>query len=79
MIEVRAYDEDIRGGKVIIAVAGQHDISRLVHLLDGGHLSVEWLAVGRSLRSKLRRHETGRAALALLRQHGGNADSEAAS
>lgn len=76
MIEIHAYDEPTRGGRAIIAVAGQHDISRLVRLLDGGPPSVEWLAVGKTLRARLRRHTTGRAALTLLRQHGGNAEAD---
>jgi len=78
MYESRAYDkpvpdEDVFGPEpvVVLVVTGTHDVGRLVGLLAGGHPLVEQLSLGKRIRSQVRRHSGGRAALELLRQHGG--------
>lgn len=61
---------------VVLVVQGTHDVSRFVHLLNGGQPTIEQLQVGSALVGQLRRDQGGRAALQLLAAHGG-ADFEA--
>jgi hypothetical protein len=46
-------------------------VSRLANLLNGGSPNSEQVGVGRTLLRQVRRHNAGRAALRLLRDHGG--------
>lgn len=74
--ETRAYDKPNDDGfppdpVAVVVATGTHDVSRLVHLLNGGQVLIEQLLVGRRLREQVRRHNAGQAALKLLRQHGG--------
>lgn len=74
--ESRAYDKVNDDGfgpdpVVVLVVTGTHDVSRLVGLLASGQPLVEQIALGRKVREQVRRHSGGRAALELLRLHGG--------
>ncbi|MFD5245054.1 hypothetical protein ACFWIW_10945 [Amycolatopsis sp. NPDC058340] len=76
MYESRAYDKPAAEGfgpdpVVVLVVTGTHDVSRLVHLLNGGQPVIEQLEIGRKLAAQVARHNGGRAALKLLAQHGG--------
>jgi hypothetical protein len=72
MYETRAYDKPGDFGPepvVVMVVTGTHDVSRLVHLMSRG--LIEQLQVSEKLLKQVRRHNGGRAALELLRAHGG--------
>lgn len=73
--ESRAYDEHDDGfgpdPVVVLVVRGTHDVSRLINLFAGWPPVIEQLSVGKRIRQQVRRHNGGRAALELLRQHGG--------
>lgn len=72
--ESRAYDNRTEFGDepvVVVVIAGTHDVSRFVNLLAGGQPVIEQLQLGQRVREQVRRHSGGRAALALLRSHGG--------
>jgi hypothetical protein len=72
--ETRAYDRETDFGPepvVVMVVEGTHDVSRLVRLLNANGATVEQNQVGEQLRRQVRRHNGGRAALDLLRAHGG--------
>jgi hypothetical protein len=69
--QTRAYDNDHGEPVAVLVVTGQHDVSRLISLLTGGPAVVEQLQTGRKLLEQVRRHNGGRAALALLARHGG--------
>lgn len=74
--EVRAYDRPTTEGwppepVVVLVVSGDHDVSRLVNLFAGGSAVIEQLEVGQQMRTRLRRHNQGTAALRLLASHGG--------
>lgn len=74
--ESRAYDKHAGDGfppepVVVLVVSGTHDVSRLVSLLNGGQPLVEQLQLGRRIVRQVKRHNSGRAALKLLRDHGG--------
>lgn len=73
--ESRAYDKpgDAFGPEpvVVLVVTGTHDVSRLVNLFAGGQPVIEQLQVGEQIRRQVKRHNGGRAALELLRAHGG--------
>ena len=75
MYESRAYDKpgDAFGPEpvVVLVVTGNHDVSRLVNLFAGGQPVIEQLEVGEQIRRQVKRHNGGRAALELLRAHGG--------
>jgi hypothetical protein len=73
-LESRAYDKHNNDGfppdPVLVLVAtGTHDVSRLLNALARGNS--EQIQVARDLGRKLRRHSGGRAALSLLKAHGG--------
>jgi hypothetical protein len=70
--ESRAYDHEDGDPVVVLVAKGPHDVSRLTHLLSGGQVLVEQMLLGETIRRQVRRHNGGRAALALLRQHGGS-------
>jgi hypothetical protein len=68
--ETRAYDTPGYGEPVVVmVVTGTHDVSRFVNLLHTG--TCEQHGVGAKLLRQVRRHNGGRAALRLLRYHGG--------
>jgi hypothetical protein len=72
MYENRAYEKQTDFGPepvVVIVVTGTHDTSRLVHLMARG--TIEQIQVADKLVRQLRRRNGGRAALELLRAHGG--------
>lgn len=72
--ESRAYDNDTDFGPepvVVIVVTGTHDVSRLVNLLAGQPPVSEQQLFGERVRQQVRRHNGGRAALELLKRHGG--------
>lgn len=81
--ESRAYDDPNTDGfpadpVVVLVVRGTHDISRLLHALNRGNVETTQLAS--QIASQCKRHNSGRAALRLLRDHGGaDFTSEAAS
>lgn len=70
--ESRTYD-NVHGDPVIVlVVTGTHDVSRFVSLLaDARKPNCEQLDLGQRLLRQVRRHSRGRAALKLLRDHGG--------
>ncbi|MGH3415317.1 MAG: phiSA1p31-related protein [Actinocrinis sp.] len=67
----RAYDDEHGDPVVVLVTRGTHDVSRLVQLLAGGHVLVEQLALGERIRRQVKRHSGGRAALQVLKAHGG--------
>lgn len=71
----RAYDEhnnEFGPDPVVVLVAkGTHDVSRLINLFAGSPPVIEQLQFGDQIRRQVRRHNGGRAALDLLRRHGG--------
>lgn len=67
--ETRAYDNEWGDPVVVIVVEGTHDVSRIVHLLSRG--LCEHVSLSQKLLKQVRRHNGGRAALALLTAHGG--------
>lgn len=69
--EVTAYDNTVGDPVAVLVAKGTHDVSRLCNLLAGGVIVVEQLQAGKQLLKQVRRHNQGRAALALLKQHGG--------
>lgn len=74
--ESRAYDEHNDDGfgpdpVVVLVVRGTHDVSRFVNLLAGGVPVMEQISLGQRIREQVKRHNGGRAALKLLRDHGG--------
>lgn len=75
-LETRAYDKPNDHGfppdpVVVLVATGTHDVSRLVHLLNGASPNCEHVALGQQVVAQVRRHNAGRAALALLKAHGG--------
>jgi hypothetical protein len=76
MYRTAAYDKVNDDGfgpdpVVVIVATGTHDVSRLVNLLAGGSVTCELLDVGGQVSRQVSRHNGGRAALALLKAHGG--------
>ncbi|WP_052407827.1 hypothetical protein [Allokutzneria albata] len=71
MYETRAYDDEHGDPVVVVVVSGTHDVSRFVNALNGSSPTVEQVSAGRKLLRQVRRHNGGRAALDLLRAHGG--------
>jgi hypothetical protein len=69
MYETRAYDNHHGDPVVVLVVTGTHDVSRLVNLLQKGNC--EQGRVGDRVLQQVRRHNGGKAALELLRDHGG--------
>ena len=69
--ESRTYDNAHGDPVVVLVVTGTHDVSRLVNHLTGSSPNCEQLDLGRRILRQVRRHNAGRAALALLRDHGG--------
>lgn len=67
--QTRAYDDEHGQPVVVMAVEGTHDVSRLVQMLMHG--TCEQYDVGERVLRQVRRHNGGRAALRLLRDHGG--------
>lgn len=71
-----AYDKQNDDGfppdpVVVIVATGTHDVSRLIHLLNGGAPVIEQYQLGKQVNRQVNRHNAGRAALRLLHQHGG--------
>jgi broad specificity phosphatase PhoE len=77
MYEFRVYSKnsavfDVEPEPVVVLVAtGEHDVSRLVNLFNGGQVLIEQLGIGKLIAQKASRTKEGRAALKLLEQHGG--------
>lgn len=71
MYESRAYDNEHGEPVVVLVATGHHDVSRLVHTLNGAPPVVEQIGVGHAVVRQLKRHGSGMAALRLLKQHGG--------
>lgn len=68
-VKGRTYRNEHGDPVVVLVATGTHDVSRLVNALERGNCEQSDMA-GRLVRS-LRRHNAGRAALTLLRDHGG--------
>ncbi|MEU6712908.1 hypothetical protein ABZ897_15620 [Nonomuraea sp. NPDC046802] len=71
MYETRAYDNEAGDPVVVIVATGTHDVSRLVNLLDGSTPNSEQRRLAEQVTRQVRRRHGGRAALALLAEHGG--------
>ena len=69
--QTRSYDNEHGDPVVVLVATGTHDVSRLVNLLTGATPNTEQLGLGHQIKRQVRRHNAGRAALALLRRHGG--------
>ncbi|WP_242892623.1 hypothetical protein [Actinomadura litoris] len=70
--ESRAYDNAHGDPVVVLVTTGTHDVSRLMNLLAGHRIALcEHVSVADRMLRQVRRHNGGRAALALLREHGG--------
>ena len=69
--ETRAYDNSHGDPVVVLVASGTHDVSRLVHLLAGASPNCEQIGLGQQVLRQVKRHNAGRAALRLLRDHGG--------
>lgn len=67
--EVRVYDMEDGHPCVVMVTSGTHDVSRLANLLHSGRCEDQTTAT--YIRKTLSRHRGGRAALKLLRDHGG--------
>lgn len=73
-VETRAYDKPNDDGfppdpVVVLVATGTTDVSRLVQALSRGNS--EQIKQAEHIARQLRRHNAGRAALSLLKQHGG--------
>ena len=68
-VEMRAYDNEHGDPVVVLVTTGTYDVSRLVGLLSSGRCEDKDMA--ERVRQTVRRHNGGRAALRLLRDHGG--------
>ncbi|MFJ5984252.1 hypothetical protein [Lentzea sp. NPDC092896] len=73
-VETRAYDKPNDDGfppdpVVVLVATGTTDVSRLVQALSRGNS--EQVKQAEHIARQLRRHNAGRAALSLLKQHGG--------
>lgn len=68
-VETRAYDNEHGDPVVVLVATGTFDVSRLVNLLANGRCEDSDSA--KKLARQLRRHNSGRSALKLLRDHGG--------
>ncbi|MBS2962619.1 phiSA1p31-related protein [Actinocrinis puniceicyclus] len=71
MYQSRAYDDEHGEPVVVLVTTGTHDVSRLVQLLQGRLAVCEHIGVADRVLRQVRRHAGGRAALALLKAHGG--------
>lgn len=68
-VEMRAYDNEHGDPVVVMVTTGTFDVSRLVGLLAQGRC--EDHDMSKRIVQAVRRHSGGRAALKLLRDHGG--------
>jgi hypothetical protein len=68
-VEMRTYDNEHGDPVVVLVTTGTYDVSRLVGLLSSGRCEDKDTA--ERVRQGVRRHNGGRAALRLLRDHGG--------
>lgn len=66
---IRSYDTPEGDPVVVMVVKGAHDVSRIVQALTHGNC--EQAKEGFRLVARLKRHNKGRMALALLKAHGG--------
>lgn len=69
--ESRAYDNEHGDPVVVLVVTGHHDVSRFVNWTNGRVPTVEIMQAGEKILRQVKRHNGGRAALRLLREHGG--------
>jgi len=67
----RAYDNEHGEPVVVIVAEGHHDVSRLVNLFARGNPVIEQSSLADRIVKQVKRHNGGRAALRLLRDHGG--------
>lgn len=67
--ETRAYDDEHGDPVVVLVATGSFDVSRLVWLLNKGR--VEEIGLAEKIIRQVKRHNGGRAALAVLNAHGG--------
>lgn len=68
--DIRTYDTPEGDPVVVMVVKGTHDVSRIVQALTHGNC--EQATEGFRLIARLKRHNRGRMALALLKAHGGD-------
>lgn len=68
--DIRTYDTEHGDPVVVLVVKGVHDVSRIVQALTSGNC--EQAKEGVRLIARLKRHNKGRMALALLKAHGGD-------
>ncbi|MFI6634318.1 hypothetical protein ACIBI7_36015 [Nonomuraea fuscirosea] len=71
MYETRAHTTEAGDPVVVIVATGTTDVSRLVHLLQGGSPSSEQRDLAEQVTRQVRRRPGGRDALRLLAEHGG--------
>lgn len=71
MYESRAFDNEHGNPVVVLVTTGTHDVSRLVQLLQGRLALTEHIGVADRILRQVKRHNGGRAALELLKAHGG--------
>ncbi|WP_433225474.1 hypothetical protein [Actinomadura formosensis] len=69
--ESRTYDNGHGDPVVVLVVTGQHDVSRFANWMNGRVPTVEIMQAGEKILRQVKRHNGGRAALALLKEHGG--------
>lgn len=69
MYETRTFDNEHGDPVVVLVATGTHDVSRLTYTLSRG--TVEQIGLADRITRSLRRHNAGRMALKLLRDHGG--------
>lgn len=71
MYESRAYNNEHGEPVVVLVVTGTHDVSRFTNWMNGRVPVIEIYEAGEKLLRQLRRNNSGRAALKLLKDHGG--------
>lgn len=71
MYQSRAYDDQHGEPVVVLVTTGTHDVSHLIQLLQGRLALCEHLNVADTVLRQVKRHNGGRAALSLLKLHGG--------
>lgn len=71
MMQTRAYTDERHDPVVVLVATGTHDVSRLTNLLNGASPNSEQRTLGARVVEQLQAHNSGLAALRLLRDHGG--------
>lgn len=70
-IKTGAYDGADGQPVIVIVVTGEHDVSRMMHLMHRGVPSACLSLAAAKLRLQIKRHNGGQRALHLLARHGG--------